>query len=124
MAEYSFRYDEARQRFYIQFGGFFREAQADEAINALEKAMVPLPAKFDVVTDLSGFKPASPGVAKGFKRAAEMVKARGRQRGVRVAGKVVTGLLQFKREMSGVFDEDSTRYAATVEEADRMLDDW
>ena len=124
MGQYAMNFDESKNRLYIQFSGFFREAEANEAFEALKNALEGLPPEFDVVTDLSGFKPASPDVAKGFQKAARLVKESGRRYGVRVAGRIVTGLMQFKREIGGVFEEGSTRYASTVEEADRILDNW
>lgn len=124
MGQYSFDFDRTKQRFYIKFSGFFRAGEADKVFEDLRAYLKTLPDQFDTVTDLSGFKPASPGVARGFQDAAELVKAKGRRRGVRVGGKVVTGLMQFKREIGGVFDEGTTKYASTIEEAERMLDEW
>lgn len=124
MGQFEMHFDESKKRFYIQFSGFFRESDADRAFEALKDALKDLPPEFDVVTDLSGFKPASPDVSKGFQEAARLIKRSGRRNGVRVAGRIVTGLMQFKREIGGVFEEGKTRYASTVEEADKILDEW
>ena len=124
MGDYDIRADTAKNRLYIRIEGFFREAEAPPIWTELESAIASLQPGFDVITDLSGFKPGLPGVAKSLRKAGELVKAGGRRRAVRVAGKLVTGLLQYKRELKDVFDEETTRYASTVEEAERMLDEW
>ena len=36
----------------------------------------------------------------------------------------MTGLMQFQRLLKGVFDEDKTRYAKSMQEAEAMLDNW
>ena len=52
-------------------------------------------------------------------------KTRGRRRAVRVTGGIMAGFLQFKRLLSGVFEEDeSVRYATSIAEADSILDNW
>jgi hypothetical protein len=80
---------------------------------------------FDVVVDISQFMPGSAKAADALRRGGEMVKLRGRRRAVRIAGGVITGFMQFKRMMGGVFAEDeSVRYASSVAEADRILDEW
>jgi hypothetical protein len=124
MGEYQFRTDPVKNRLYIRLSGFFREAEVTRVFQELDATLGELRSGFDVVTDLTDFKPGSPGSARSLRRGAELVKARGRRRAVRVAGRLVTGLMQFRRELTGVFDEGSTRYARTVEEAEELLDNW
>lgn len=124
MGEYSCRVDTARNRLYITIRGFFREPEIGPLEAELQSLLGQLKPGFDVVTDLSGFKPASPGAAEAIRRGGELVKARGRRHAVRVTGGIVSGLLQFKRLLGGVFAEDGVRYARSVAEADRILDAW
>jgi len=124
MGKYEIKADTTRNRLYIRIEGFFREGDEAPIWSDLDSKLEMLQPGFDVITDLTGFKPGLPGVAKSLRRAGEMVKARGRRRAVRVAGKIVTGLLQFKREMKGLFPDEETRYAKSVEEAERILDEW
>lgn len=124
MADFDIRTDLSKNRLYIRIEGFFREPDAAPVWPALESALAELRPGFDVITDLSGFKPGLPGAASNLRRAGELVKAKGRRRAVRVAGKLVTGLMQYKRELKGMFDEEMTRYASSIEEAERILDEW
>jgi hypothetical protein len=32
--------------------------------------------------------------------------------------------MQFRREVQGLFDEETTRYASSLEEAEEILDTW
>lgn len=112
-------------RLYIKIEGFFKETDAPSAIAALEAELGKVQPEFDVVTDFSKFVPASPKAADALKNGAQMVKDRGRRRAVRVSGAIVTGLMQFKRVMRGVFAEDeNVRYASSIAEADAILDNW
>jgi hypothetical protein len=125
MAEFKVWSNEGKDRLYIQVGGFFKDADAKRALAALSSELETLQPEFDVVTDYSKFVPASPKGVDGLKTGAEMVKQRGRRRAVRVTGAIVTGLMQFKRIMGGVFEDDETiRYAGSIAEADAVLDSW
>ncbi len=69
--------------------------------------------------------PGSTKAAEALRIGGELVKERGRRRAVRVTGGIVTGLMQFKRMLGGVFDEDeNVRYARSIEEVDEILDGW
>ena len=59
-----------------------------------------------------------------LKEGGEKIRVAGRRRGVRITGGLMTGLMQFQRMLKGVFDEENTRYAKSVEEAESMLDTW
>jgi hypothetical protein len=124
VGEHSFRYDAGKKRLYLRISGFFREADAPPMWAELRQILEQVDPSFDVVADLRGFKPGSPTAARNIKEAAELIKQKGRRRGVRVAGKIVTGLMQFRREVQGMFDSESTRYASSLEEADQILDEW
>jgi hypothetical protein len=124
MGSFEVRTDPAKNRLYIRLGGFFRGRDVDPALGRLEGALGTMRPGFDVVTDLSDFVPGSPGAAEALKRGGEMVKQHGRRNAVRITGGLMTGLMQFKRLLRGVFDEESVKYATSLVEADRILDEW
>ena len=116
--------DRVKNRLYIKLNGFFRSKHVDPSMEKLEAALRELQPNLDVVTDLSDFVPGSPGASAAMTRGGELIKAKGRRRGIRITGGLMTGLMQFKRLLKGVFDEENTRYAKSLEEADAMLDSW
>lgn len=124
MGEFNIRFDHDTQRLYIQLNGFFREADVSKIWVELERALEGVAPGFDVITDLRGFKPGSPAAARHMREAAMMIKKKGRRNGVRISGKLVTGMMQLNREVSGLFGEDTIHYASSVDEAEELLDNW
>lgn len=119
-----FRVDRIKNRLYIRLSGFFRGKDVEPAMVALEEALTDLKPEFDTVTDLSDFVPGSPGATSALTRGGELLKEKGRRRGVRVTVGLMTGIMQFQRLLKGVFDSTTTRSAKTVAEADMILDTW
>lgn len=125
MGEFKVWSDTAKNRIYIRIGGFIREAEAKPAIGVLQTELQKMRPDFDVVTDTSKFVPGSPAAVEALRLGAELVRDHGRRRAVRITSGIVTGLMQFKRVMGAVFDEDETvRYAGSLAEADAILDTW
>lgn len=124
MGEYECRFDVGKNRLYIRLQGFFREDEVGPLERRLTEVLENVRPGFDVITDVSEFKPASPATAEAIRRGGETVRARGRRHAVRVVGSFVAGLLQFKRLLGGVFSEKSVRYARSIPEAERILDTW
>lgn len=118
------RVDLAKNRLYITISGFFRQADVPGSMQKLENALTEVQPGFDTVTDLSSFVPGAPGASDALAMGGVMIKERGRRRGVRITGGVMAGLLQFQRLLKGVFDEENTRYAKSLAEADSILDNW
>jgi hypothetical protein len=124
-AQFEVRADTVRNRLYMRLAGFFREADIQPTMVKLEEELDRLAPDFDIVIDISQFMPGSPKAAEALRKGGEMVKSRGRRRAVRIAGGIITGFMQFKRVLGGVFAEDETvRYASSRAEADRILDEW
>ena len=119
-----FRVDRQKNRLYIKLSGFFRGKDAPKAMEDLEAALAEVQPGFDTVTDLSEFVPGAPGATAALTQGGEMVAAKGRRNAVRVTGGLMTGLMQFQRLLKGVLDEETTRYAKSVREADAILDNW
>ncbi len=125
MGNIDIRTDTGKNRLYIQLNGFFSGADLEPTLAKIRTELERTRPNFDVITDIKGFVPGSPKAAEALKAGAELVKERGRRRAVRVTGGIVTGLMQFKRMMGAVFEEDETvRYAGSIEEADQILDQW
>lgn len=118
------RVDKAKNRLYITISGFFRKADVPGSMQKLENALTEVQPGFDTVTDLSSFVPGAPGASDALAKGGVMIKEKGRRRGVRITGGVMAGLLQFQRLLKGVFDEENTRYAKSMAEADSILDNW
>jgi hypothetical protein len=125
MGTFEVRADTVKSRLYIQLVGFFREADVQSTLDALRTEVGKFQGPFDVVTDISKFLPGSPKAADAIQQGGELVKEFGRRRAVRVTGGIITGLMQFKRLVGGVFAEDeNVRYATSIGEADSILDNW
>ena len=116
--------DSTRNRLYLNLVGFFRGRDVDPALAELDAALAKLNPGFDVITDLSQFVPGSPAAAEALRRGAELIKSQGRRNAVRITGGLLTGLMQFKRLLRGIFEEESVRYAKSTTEADLILDRW
>ena len=124
-AQFEVRADTVKNRLYMRLAGFFREADIRPTMVKLEEELDRLAPEFDIVIDISQFMPGSAKAAEALRKGGEMVKSRGRRRAVRIAGGIITGFMQFKRVLGGVFAEDETvRYASSMAEADRILDEW
>ena len=125
MGNFEVRADTAKGRLYIRLSGFFRESDVQPTLDALRAEVDRFTGPFDVITDISRFVPSSPKATEALKQGGELVKKFGRRRAVRVTGGIITGLMQFKRLVGGVFAEDETvRYATSIGEADKILDHW
>ncbi len=125
MGNFDIKADTTKSRLYIGLSGFFREADVQPTLDALRAEAGKFDGPFDVVTDISKFLPGSPKAAEAIRKGGEVVKEAGRRRAVRVTGGLITGFMQFKRLLGGVFEEDETvRYATSVAEADKILDLW
>jgi len=122
--KYEFRADRAKNRLYIRLSGFFRGADVDPAMAELEAVLKDLSHGFDTITDLSDFVPGAPGATAALTKGGELIKNKGRRNGVRITGGLMTGLLQFQRLLKGVFSDDKTKYAKSMQEAESMLDNW
>jgi hypothetical protein len=124
MSEYEFRADTTKNRLYMRLSGFFREDDAAQMYKVLESELDKLRRGFDVILDMPGLKPGSPAAAVWIQKGAELIKSRGRRRGVHVANSFLTALMQFKRMLGGVFSDETTRHAKSREEAEHILDEW
>ncbi|MCP4902714.1 MAG: hypothetical protein GY906_37600 [bacterium] len=119
MGDYDFKADTVNNRLYMKLSGFFRDSDSAPVFDAFIEAVDQLKPGFDVINDIRGFIPASPAAADTIKRAGKVITERKVGRTVRVTGKFITGLLQFKRQLFGVTDVEIVN---SIEEAEELLD--
>jgi hypothetical protein len=94
---HNLKIDPAKNRLHITMSGFFNPEEmkkwAEETIATAKK----LKRGFDVITDISGFKPTTPEGTKEIERVQSFFKLSGVRRGLQIIGENVLAGLQFKR---------------------------
>ena len=120
MGKYEIKTDVSKNRLYLRLSGFFKEDEVKEAIDGILKAVEELGPGVNAISDISDFKPASPKVAGLMLGAQKKLKEKGLGKVIRVTGSNVLGKKQFER--TGKEAGYSADTAATVEEAERILD--
>lgn len=112
--------DASKNRLYVTMAGFFSvedmKKWSDETI-AMAKKLKP---GFDVLIDISQFKPTSPEGTKEIERVQVFFKSSGVRLGAQVVGENVLSGLQFKR-MSVISGFDPAN-VATLVDAEKLLD--
>jgi len=110
-------------RLYIDLDGKLDAETIAEAADTTIEEAARLDDGFDVVTDLSGFRPPSPEAATPIKRAQGELKEMGVDRVVRVVDEDTSRVVvnAFERRSRDVGYSGET--ADSVAEAERLLDD-
>ena len=85
-----------KNRIYMKLKGFFRDEQVKEAADKFLSELEKLQPNFDIINDISEFRPATQSGAQIIKETQIKVAKKGIKRLVRVVDKRVMGLLQFK----------------------------
>ncbi|MDH4262599.1 MAG: hypothetical protein OEV78_06075 [Spirochaetia bacterium] len=85
-----------KNRIYMKLKGFFRDEQVKEASDKFLSELEKLQPNFDIINDISEFRPATAKGAQIIKDAQIKVAQKGIKRLVRIVDKSVSGLLQFK----------------------------
>ncbi len=123
---YEITANRAWNRLYIRLDGFIDDVALRQAVSEILTKIDSLRPGIDFITDISGFKPASPEGAKEIRRAMQYAQARGVRHIMRVIGPKngpsVISRIQFARLASetgtpGVIEEVTSRA-----EAERRLD--
>lgn len=120
MGTYETRTDIAKNRLYFKLDGFLSDA---EAITIAEKVVAEarrLRPPFDVISDLTAFKPATPQGSENFKQAAAAIVKLGTRKMVRVDSTSGAGSLQFSRISKTTGYE--VIIVKTLQEAEELLD--
>ena len=107
-------------RLYITLAGFFTDAQAKAASDQILAAIDAMPSEFDVITDISECRAATPGGTAEIQRIQIYALAKGARQFIRVVGQRVITQMQLDRasQKTGV----SADYVATIAEAERRLE--
>lgn len=120
MAKFEIRADIAKNRIYFKPDGFFTDAEAvtfcEKVIQEAKKLRTP----FDTISDLSGFKPASPQGFENFKQTAGELVKMGVRKTVRVESASGLGAMQFNRISKTAGYEVTV--VKSLEEAEKLLD--
>jgi hypothetical protein len=109
-----------RNRIYIGLEGYFRDEEAAEVADRMIRELKKLRPGFDLVNDISQFKPASSAAAAHILRVQGVMKELGVRRIVRVVAGNALGNMQIRRAANEAGLE--AQIAATREEAERLLD--
>jgi hypothetical protein len=114
--------DTRNNRLYITLAGIIQKAEAAKAAEAVIDASRQLMADFDVITDLTELKPASPEVEAQLKKVQKYLKTHGVRRVVRVVSEEETiGARQLRRVgLSVGYLGESVK---TVAEAEKLLNE-
>ena len=116
---YKVHADTARNRLYITLAGFLSLDEAktcgDDAIVATRK----LKSGYDVITDITDFKPGTQEVAKDIERVQLHFKNSGARRGVRIVGQNAPSSMQFSR--TGKAAGFNAVNVPTLAEAEKVL---
>jgi len=102
--------------------GFFDDNEAREAADQVIQEIKKLEPGFDVINDISGFRPATQKGAQEMVRAQRFARASGVDRVIRIVPSETIGSIQFARTSRQAGYEADT--ASSIPEADRMLGPW
>ncbi len=112
--------DVAKNRLYMILGGFFQDEEVEKAVDKVMEEVNKLKPGFDVINDISEFKPASPKAAEEIKRGQLFVVQNGMRKTIRIFGESVIAEAQFDRQSKASGYKADT--AASIAEAERILD--
>ena len=119
---YTARADITKNRLYVKLAGFFdyneMKASTDKTIQEAKK----LKPGFDVINDVSEFKPAGQDMLKEIERAQAFLKQAGVRHAIRVEGKAKLTNVQFSRIGKAV--NYVAEIVETIEEAETLLDSY
>lgn len=119
---YDIEADTRNNRLYIDLSGRIDAATIDDAAEEAVEAAQSLRDGFDIINDVSGFKPPSPEAAKPIKRAQGQLQEMGVDRVIRVVdaetSSVVVNAFERRSKSVGYSGES----ADSVEAAERLLE--
>jgi uncharacterized membrane protein YdfJ with MMPL/SSD domain len=119
---FTIKADIQKNRLYVTLVGYFdykeMKASTDKTIEEVRK----LKRGYDLINDISQFKPASQDALKEVERAQSYLKKTGIRHGIRVEGKAKLSSIQFNRIGKTVDYLPDT--VETIEEAEKLLDSF
>ena len=117
---FTIRADIAKNRLYVKLVGFFDSKEMKEATDATIEGISKLKPGYDVINDISEFKPVGQDTLKEVERGQVYFKKSGIRHGIRIEGKTKLTNLQFNRIGKSV--DYATDTVETLEEAEKLLD--
>jgi hypothetical protein len=112
----------AKNRIYYRMDGFLKDEEVREVVDRMIEEIKQLRPGFDLINDLSTFKPATPEGAKEIERMVQFSIERKVRHVIRVAGPDVISRMQFDRINRLYGSSNVVEYATSREEAERRLD--
>ncbi len=118
---YIIKADAEKNRLYITMVGFFKADEMKKCTDEVIEESKKLKRGYDVITDISQFKPVGSDTVKEIERGQRHFRETGISRGIRVVGESVISGMQFRRTGKATgYDPDTV---ATVADAEKLLDD-
>jgi hypothetical protein len=117
---YTIKADVYKNRLYVTLDGFLNHDEMKKCTDQTIEETRKLHPGYDVITDISQFKPVSQDTMKEVERAQAHFKASGIRHGVRVEGKAKLAAIQFSNIGKNVNYKPDT--FATIAEAEKHLD--
>jgi len=109
----------AKNRMYMELVGFFDDEEMKQVYDTFADEVKQLKAGFDVITDVSQFKPTTAEGAETMGRTQQLAKKSGLNRVIRVVGAEVGSVQVARKEReSGI----QANEAASMAEAESILD--
>lgn len=113
----------AKNRIYIRLEGFMSDQEVHEFVEKQIAAIKTMKPGFDVINDISNFKPASPEAAKEIEQMLKFSDDYGTRCVMRVIGPNVIARMQFDRMHRTTDGKYITIEVASREEAEKKLDE-
>jgi len=117
---YTVRADVEKNRLYVKLVGFFDNKEMKAATDATIEGIQKLKPGYDVINDISEFKPVGQDTLKEVERGQIYFKKSGIRYGIRIEGKTKLTNLQFNRIGKSV--DYAANSVETMEEAEKLLD--
>jgi hypothetical protein len=110
-----------KNRLYLRLSGVMTDQDAVSVADRIMAEIGKLTPGFAVINDISNLKPASQAATEHLRRAQEASVKSGSRRVIRVVGEQVITEMQWNRTLKPSHGK-AAEVAATVEQAERMLD--
>ncbi|OGN99462.1 MAG: hypothetical protein A2Y89_07390 [Chloroflexi bacterium RBG_13_51_18] len=117
---FTVRADVQKNRLYVKLVGFFDYNEMKEATDKTIEGIKKLKPGYDIINDISEFKPVGQDTLKEVERGQKYFKQSEIRHGIRVEGKAKLTNLQFNRVGKTIdYVPDAVE---TMEEAEKLLD--
>jgi hypothetical protein len=119
---YTIKADIEKNRLYVTLVGFFNQILMKECTDKTIEEAKKLKPGFDVITDLSQFKPVGQDAQDEIARGQAFFKQAGIKHGIRIEGSATLASSQFNR--LGKTVDYNPNVVKNLEEAEKLLDSY